>query len=99
MSGPHLYRRAIEDRLRSVDAAGKVRLIFGARQTGKTVPLRRLLPASSSQVFDLADSTLRRRLEADPAAFRREVQALPRSISHVAVDEIQKVPALLLERA
>jgi predicted AAA+ superfamily ATPase len=59
--------------------------------------LRRLLPGPSSVVFDLLDSSLRRRFEADPSSFRREVEALDRDIRHIAVDEVQKVPALLEE--
>lgn len=91
------YHRRLQRVLASPLSRNKVRLLFGARQTGKTALLRRLLPATTVQFFDLQDSALRRRLEADPAVFGREVRALPRSIRHVVVDEIQKVPALLDE--
>jgi predicted AAA+ superfamily ATPase len=75
----------------------KIRMLYGARQTGKTMLLRHGLPADSTRFFNLQESDLRRRFEADPAAFRREVQALPRAVRNVVVDEIQKVPALLEE--
>lgn len=91
------YCRLIEWELVGKRSVGKVRLIFGARQTGKTMLLGRLLQSSTSVTFNLLDSALRRRFEKEPAAFRREVLALPAAIRGVAVDEIQKVPALLEE--
>jgi predicted AAA+ superfamily ATPase len=74
-----------------------VRLLSGARQTGKTQLLRHSLPEERTQLFNLQESGLRRQFEADPAAFSRAVKALPQRIRIVAVDEIQKVPALLDE--
>lgn len=91
------YRRYLEERLTGPVSRNKVRLLFGARQTGKTWLLRRLLPGEDTRAFDLQDTTVRRRFEADPAAFSREVQALPRSVTSVVLDEIQKVPGLLDE--
>jgi predicted AAA+ superfamily ATPase len=75
----------------------KIRLLFGARQTGKTRLLRSLLDDATARFFDLADTAVRRRFEADPAVFGREVRALPHAVRTVVVDEIQKVPALLDE--
>jgi len=92
-----LYPRHIERKLSGRVSQDKVRLLFGARQVGKTVLLKRLLPEGRSALFNLQDSTLRRRFERDPAAFAREVRALPRSITHIGVDEIQKVPPLFDE--
>jgi predicted AAA+ superfamily ATPase len=93
-----MYRqRALERSLLGTRSRNKVRLLLGARQTGKTMLLRHALPAEKTRFFNLQQSDLRRRFEADPAAFRREVAALPRGISNVVVDEIQKVPALLEE--
>ena len=91
------YRRYLEDRLTGPVSRNKVRLLFGARQTGKTWLLRRLLAGEDTRAFDLQDTVARRRFEADPAAFSREVRALPRSVTSVVLDEIQKVPALLDE--
>jgi predicted AAA+ superfamily ATPase len=93
-----MYRqRHLEAVLSGPLSRGKVRLLFGARQTGKTQLLRRLLDGAGARLFDLQDSAERRRFEADPGSFSREVRALPTSIRTVAVDEIQKVPALLDE--
>ncbi len=93
-----MYRtRFLEHPFFGTHSRHKIRLLFGARQTGKTMLLRHGLPRDCTRVFNLQEGDLRRRFEADPAAFRREVLALPRHITNVAVDEIQKVPALLEE--
>src|SRR5262245_59678855 len=91
------YRRHLESSLAAPVSRHKVRLLFGARQTGKTALLRHLAESDSTRFYDLQDSALRRRLESYPSVFVREVRALPRSIRTVVVDEIQKVPALLDE--
>lgn len=90
-------RRFLEQALSGPVSRQKVRLLFGARQTGKTELLRHLLAGSGARFFDLQSSAERRRFEADPGAFAREVRALPGSVRVVVVDEIQKVPALLDE--
>jgi predicted AAA+ superfamily ATPase len=92
-----IFERLVKQRLSGSLSRNKVRLIFGARQVGKTVLLKQLLPPRASILFNLQDSSLRRRFEQDPAAFSREVRALPRQVTHLGVDEIQKVPALLEE--
>ncbi len=91
------FRRSLLTALESVVSRGKVRLLFGARQTGKTLLLRHLLADQDPEIFDLQDASLRRRFEAEPARFGREVRALPRAKRAILVDEIQKVPALLDE--
>ncbi len=90
-------RRLLERALSGPVSRHKVRLVFGARQTGKTQLLRHLLAGPRTRFYDLQASTERRRFEADPGAFAREVRALPRSVGVIVVDEIQKVPALLDE--
>lgn len=90
------FRRYLEPVLAGGVSRNKVRLILGARQSGKTALLRHLV-TGGVRFYDLAQADLRRRFEADPGAFAREVRALPRSLSHIVVDEIQKVPALLDE--
>jgi predicted AAA+ superfamily ATPase len=90
-------RRHLERVLSSPVSRHKVRLLFGARQAGKTELLRHLLAGPGTRFFDLQDSAERRRFEADPSSFSREVRALPPAIRTVAVDEIQKVPTLLDE--
>src|SRR5688572_10582048 len=87
--------RLLGPRLLAPASRHKVRLVFGARQTGKTFLLSNLLPSSQTRIYNLQEPELRRRFEADPAAFGREVRALPRHVRNVVVDEIQKVPDLL----
>jgi predicted AAA+ superfamily ATPase len=91
------YIRWLERRLLGFTSKDKVRIIFGARQTGKTVLLNRLLSGSDAVIFNLQDVRLRQRMERDPAILRRELQALGPDIQSVGIDEIQKVPALLDE--
>jgi predicted AAA+ superfamily ATPase len=91
------YRRFLSDTLASAVSRHKVRLVFGARQTGKTELLRRVVPANRSRYFDLGIAAERRRFESDPSRFGREARALPPDVTHLVVDEVQKVPALLDE--
>ncbi len=90
-------RRLLERALSGPLSRHKVRLLFGARQTGKTQLLRHLLAGPQTRFYDLQASAERRRFETEPGAFAREVRALPRSVGVIVVDEIQKVPALLDE--
>jgi predicted AAA+ superfamily ATPase len=91
------YRRHLEGALAGTVSRNKVRLLFGARQTGKTELLRHLLAGESTEFYNLQEAEERRRFEADPGAFGRAVRALPESVRNVVIDEIQKVPALLDE--
>ncbi len=75
---------------------GKVRLLFGARQTGKSTLMQRLVGADA-QVFNLQERRTRLELERDPHVFTQILEAEKRSPAVVCVDEIQKVPALLDE--
>lgn len=79
------YCRHLESVLTSAISRHKLRLLFGARQTGKAALLRHLMEGEGTRFFDLQDSALRRRLEADPAVFAREVRALPRSIRRAKI--------------
>ncbi len=91
-------RRFLEARLLGPISRNKIRLLFGARQTGKTSLLRHaVVEPPATRFFDLGDSALRRRFEADPGAFGRELRALGKHVKNVVVDEIQRVPALLEE--
>jgi predicted AAA+ superfamily ATPase len=92
------FRRTLLVDLLGATSRGKVSLLFGARQTGKTALLRHVLAKSGrAQLYDLQDSALRRQLETDPTRFGREVRALGKQTKAIVVDEIQKVPALLEE--
>lgn len=71
-----------------------VHILFGARQTGKTTLLKKLLAPDMS--YNLADPEQRSRLLAQPGLFRRECEALPESAGRttVFVDEAQLVPSV-----
>jgi predicted AAA+ superfamily ATPase len=90
------YQRWIERDLRSEVSAAKVRLLFGARQTGKSTLLNRLAD-SQAVVFNLQERKTRLELERAPEVFTQTLEADGRQGVVVCVDEIQKVPALLDE--
>ncbi|HNQ87628.1 MAG TPA: ATP-binding protein [Verrucomicrobiota bacterium] len=77
-------------------SAGKVRLVFGARQTGKSTLIRQLSGPGVAWI-NLQDRRQRLDFERQPAAFTQALQARSESRVRVLVDEIQKVPALLDE--
>jgi uncharacterized protein len=68
--------------------------LFGPRLTGKSTLLKSVF-RSNTIYIDLLKSSEYLRYAADPALFRREVMALPPDITHVVVDEIQRLPLLL----
>ena len=90
-----MYRRWLEERLARDLRKPLVHILFGARQTGKTTLLDRLIPNASAR-YNLADPEERSRLLADPGAFRRECEALPSTGKPdiVVVDEAQAVPSV-----
>ncbi len=93
--GDMRYRpRLLEAALRRRTSRGKVRLLFGARQTGKSSLLRALLP-SEAVVIDLQDPRERLRYERAPGTLVRELESRPERRLVVGIDEIQKVPGLL----
>jgi predicted AAA+ superfamily ATPase len=71
--------------------------IFGPRQTGKSTLLRAAFPEGNVLYYDLLKSEEYLRLTARPGLFREEVAACDKKITHVIVDEIQRIPALLNE--
>lgn len=92
-----IYQRQIQAALAGAGSAGKVRLIFGARQTGKSTLLKSLRHDLPTVVFNLQDSALRRQFERAPESFTQQLRARREARLAVLVDEIQKVPALLEE--
>ena len=69
--------------------------LFGARGTGKSTLLREHFPKSSTLWVDLLDPEAEQAFAIEPGRLRRQVLALQPHCSHVVIDEIQKVPALL----
>ena len=85
------YRSRLESQIRKPF----VHVLFGARQTGKTTLLNRLLSQASLRL-NLADPEERTRFLADPGLFRKECEALTTrdQPAVVYVDEAQAVPAV-----
>jgi predicted AAA+ superfamily ATPase len=77
----------------------KTFFLFGPRQTGKSTLLREKIKGKKSLIYDLLDSENFRRLNARPELLRAELAAalLKGPVTHVMIDEIQRVPALLNE--
>jgi predicted AAA+ superfamily ATPase len=69
-------------------------LLLGPRGTGKTTWLRAVL--ADARWYNLLLDRELLRLMREPAAFRQEIEALPRG-AWVVVDEVQKLPALMNE--
>ena len=68
--------------------------LFGARGTGKSTWLRERFPHAAA--YDLLDTGEALRLAKEPGTLYRELSALPAG-AWAAIDEVQKVPALLDE--
>lgn len=66
-------------------------LLLGPRQVGKSTLIRSLKPG---RIINLMDENAYLAYSKDPARLKRELEAL-RASSLVAIDEIQRVPALL----
>ncbi|MBS0359500.1 MAG: ATP-binding protein [Proteobacteria bacterium] len=69
--------------------------LFGARSTGKSTLLRQTFNAQNSLWIDLLDPNQEEIFARNPGELRAIVLALPETIQHVVLDEIQKVPKLL----
>lgn len=90
------FPRLLHSYLVSPISRGKIHIIFGARQTGKSTLMGRL--AQPDSVFiNLQDRSRRLELEREPAVFTRQLKAIESGSRRVIVDEIQRVPALLDE--
>jgi predicted AAA+ superfamily ATPase len=71
--------------------------LFGARQTGKTSLIRELFEAEKVADYNLFLTEEYTRFVAKPGLLREEVLALPSHVSHVFIDEVQRIPELLNE--
>lgn len=69
--------------------------VFGPRGVGKSTLLRELFPTSSALYLDLLNPDIEDRLIKNPGDLIGMVKALPREVTHVIIDEIQKAPKLL----
>lgn len=69
--------------------------LFGARNTGKSTLVGESCNPDKTLVVNLLDVEQEERLAKNPSELLAIVRALPKHITHVVVDEIQKIPALL----
>ncbi len=69
--------------------------LFGPRQTGKTTLIKELCGSDKILRFNLLLQEEFVRLLTDPGLLRREILNRDRSIKHVFIDEIQRIPELL----
>ena len=90
------YPRLLYSHLIDPISAGKVHIVFGARQTGKSTLMRKL-DTPGSIFINLQDRSQRLDLERDPIIFTRQIKALKSEQIRVIIDEIQRVPELLNE--
>jgi len=94
MTGTSYQPRLLEGALRKRTSRGKVRLLFGARQTGKSTLLRAVVP-DDALLINLQDPRERLRYERSPGTLAGELEARRDKRLVVCIDEIQKVPGLL----
>lgn len=71
--------------------------LFGPRGSGKTTLLHERFDPKCTIWFDLLDSKVEEQFFHDPSRLYAIVKALPPQVTHVVIDEIQKVPKLLDE--
>lgn len=71
--------------------------LFGPRQTGKSTLIKETFLEKNTVFYDLLLSKEYTRLLANPSLFKEEIEAMDKKITHVVIDEIQRVPELLDE--
>lgn len=69
--------------------------LFGARNTGKSTLIENRFSQQHTFVIDLLDFEQEMYYQTNPGALYDVVKQLPNTITHVVIDEIQKVPKLL----
>jgi predicted AAA+ superfamily ATPase len=69
--------------------------LFGARNTGKSTLIEQVYSSKTTLLIDLLDTTEEDRFGRNPHALEQMVEMLPSFITHVVIDEIQKIPRLL----
>ncbi len=90
------HERLLSNMLTGSESREKVRLIFGARQTGKST-LMHQLETPQALCVNLQERGRRLSFERNPSMLTSLLKAREESHVTVLIDEIQKVPALLDE--
>lgn len=71
--------------------------LFGPRQTGKTTLVRNTFTSDQLFEINLLETSTYSQLKANPALIHSEIKALKSKVTHVFIDEVQKIPELLDE--
>lgn len=69
--------------------------LFGPRGVGKSTLLWQLFSKNTSIYLDLLNPELEDRFSKNPSDLINIVKALPNEITHIIIDEVQKVPKIL----
>ncbi len=69
--------------------------LFGARNTGKSTFLKNVFAKEKTLWCDLLDPDEEDRFSRKPNTLYEMVKAAPKSITHVVIDKVQKIPKLL----
>lgn len=69
--------------------------LFGPRGSGKTTLLHHLPWLQNALMINLLEAKTENRFTRDPDALITIVQAMPKTQTHIVIDEIQKLPKLL----
>ena len=69
--------------------------LFGARGVGKSTLLSQIFLPEHTVTLNLLDPSTEEQLINNPGELRNLVHALPDEITHIVIDEIQKIPKLL----
>ena len=69
--------------------------VFGARGTGKTTYIRTEFNPEAVLYLDLLDAEIEEAYQRTPQRLEQQVQALPRTVEWILIDEVQRAPRLL----
>src|SRR5690349_16718835 len=69
--------------------------LFGARNTGKSTLIKSTFSSREALIIDLLDPREEDRFARNPEELAHIIAALPKTINHIIIDEIQKLPKLL----
>ena len=69
--------------------------LFGPRNTGKSTLVSQSYPSAKTLWVDLLDTRIEMDFMRNPEELYQKVTALPETVTHVVIDEVQKVPKLL----